>query len=546
MRTGRGKGKELGSVSLQKLLVEYKFKVVALIILIILAAASDIYAGYTLTLYYDIIVSPNIQTAIFFSLYMMAVWVFSVVMDYFVNRYKAVVVETFNNELKIRMIDNISVMEYEEYIKKEPGEYASWLTNDIKQIEEKCIIPFFSMCESFGTILFSIIALKYMHPIILGACIISSIVMYFVPRIFQNSIQHSVIHISELNEKFSQKIYDTLSGFEAFISNSGKNIFNKQNKYVSSQLEKEKRILTQKIAKLELCSTSVFRIFENCICCLTAVMAYKEIVGVGMVFSIGNISNRFLNGINNFFANLVVLKGSVKLFEKFDNEIKIDEKEVCPNIRDRISLHDITIAYGDHIVMKKQNFDFAIGKKYAIVGESGSGKTSLVKAMVGFNNSYKGNIYFDEVNKDKYSTDSILSRIAYVSQEAYIFNDTIRFNLTLGREEFTEKEISRVLKDVNLEEFINKQEHGIDTVLSDGGRNVSGGQRQRIVIARALLLKKNIFILDEGTSALDSKNVQIIEELLLTNPNYTVILITHNMGKETEKYFERIYDFDAH
>lgn len=99
MRTGRGKGKELGSVSLQKLLVEYKFKVVVLIILIILAAASDIYAGYTLTLYYDIIVSPNIQTAIFFSLYMMAVWVFSVVMDYFVNRYKAVVVETFNNEL---------------------------------------------------------------------------------------------------------------------------------------------------------------------------------------------------------------------------------------------------------------------------------------------------------------------------------------------------------------------------------------------------------------------------------------------------------------
>lgn len=96
-----------------------------------------------------------------------------------------------------------------------------------------------------------------------------------------------------------------------------------------------------------------------------------------------------------------------------------------------------------------------------------------------------------------------------------------------------------VLKKVNLD-VLNGQEKQLDTILGDNGKNISGGQKQRIAIARSLLQQKKIFIVDEGTSALDEKNAEMIEKLLLGNPEYTVLFITHHVRKSTEKYFDQI------
>lgn len=190
-------------------------------------------------------------------------------------------------------------------------------------------------------------------------------------------------------------------------------------------------------------------------------------------------------------------------------------------------------------MLDHQNYCFEIGKKYAIIGESGVGKSSMIKAMIGINDNYTGEILFDGISKEAYNKDSIFQQIAYISQDAYIFNDTIRFNLTLGDSGYTDVQLKDVLNMVNLGEFLTEK-GGLDAMLGDNGKNISGGQKQRLAIARSLLQKKRIFVVDEGTSALDIKNVAIIERLLLETEEYTTILITHNMKENTQKYYDQV------
>ena len=104
------------------------------------------------------------------------------------------------------MIRCISKMDYTVYSEKEPGEYASWLTNDIHQMKKNALMLFFGVCESVCIILCSVVALGSMHPLILTACVGSTAILYFVPRFFQKSIEKSTMKISRMNEKFSQKI----------------------------------------------------------------------------------------------------------------------------------------------------------------------------------------------------------------------------------------------------------------------------------------------------------------------------------------------------
>ena len=104
---------------------------------------------------------------------------------------------------------------------------------------------------------------------------------------------------------------------------------------------------------------------------------------------------------------------------------------------------------------------------------------------------------------------------------------------------YTDVQLKDVLNMVNLGEFLTEK-GGLDAMLGDNGKNISGGQKQRLAIARSLLQKKRIFVVDEGTSALDIKNVAIIERLLLETEEYTTILITHNMKENTQKYYDQV------
>jgi len=438
------------------------------------------------------------------------------------------------------MLNKITLLNIEEYAEKEPGEYASWIVNDINQIEKNSIIPFFNLTSSLATLFFAFMALIKIHPLLIGLTIVGSVILTIVPRVFKKSINDSTAKLTTINEGFTQKAYDLISGYEIFyVFNNRENLLKKLSK-IYTPLETEKFKFNKKNAQMTMYSDVIFRIFEQAIMVVTAIMASFSLVSVGMIFSVSNIVNRFLNAINSFFANIVLMNSSSFIFEKIKSVKNEDNRKELSEITHSVTLNDFSIQYGDKKIFDKRNFEFKVGGKYAILGESGSGKTSIARAVLGINSNYSGMINFDGHNLKEFANESILKQISYVNQNTYIFNDTIRFNLTLG-EDFTDEELLCVLSKVNLGSFIDSQANGLDTVLGDSGKNISGGQKQRLVIARAFLQEKTFFIVDEGTSALDHKNATVITDLLLNNPEYTLILITHNMSETIYEKFDKIY-----
>lgn len=519
---------------MKSLIRKHKRRFLLLIIVIVAASASNIYAGFLLSSYYEIITSKNIKKALISAITLLSFWIISVILEYISSCYKASLIKICNIDLRDTVLSSISNLDYDEFIKREPGEYVSWMVSDINQIEKNAITPLFDMLTAISMAVFSIIALGYISPFILAISIVSSGVLSFIPRIFTPKLEKITKALSKQNELFSQKVYNLLSGLEVFLLGNAKKKLSEKLKGAYTSLECEKERYSIKSSTMVMFNDIIFRLFELSICSATALLAFYKIVNIGAVFAVSNISNRFLNAIDMLLMNITFVKSSKPLFDKFKLSTSNKLRKLCPPIQEGIHICNLTIQYGDKVVLKDKNYEFQKGKKYAVIGESGCGKTSLIRTILGLNQQYSGKVLFDGKDVSEYNIDSILENFAYVSQNVYIFNDTIKFNLTLGNQ-FSDADLNNAVSKVNLNDFVEQK--GLDSVIDD--QSISGGQKQRLTIARALLQRKKFFIIDEGTSALDRKNADLVENYLLNDKELTVIFITHHM--ENSDQFDAIY-----
>lgn len=528
---------------MRKLLGHYKLQSSICIVLIVVAAAINIYAGYQLTSFYDILNSQNIQNAIKKGFFLALVWIVAVALQYLAEGYQAYLSKLFNIHLRDGIMEKISVCSNENFSRKEGGEYASWLVNDVQLIGKNAITPFFLIVKGASMTVFAVIALMKLHWILLICSIVSAIILSIIPNLFDKRLKSIVEKLSACNESFSQSAYDLLGGFEVFfVTDKIHKMTEKiRDTYVSSENEKYRFEIQSTIMKMLM--DSIYRIFELSLDILAAILSFFGIVNYGVVFAMSNLTNRFLMGTDSLFTNMTLLRSAEGIFEKLDHwtfdDAESKNQQEAPSIECSIAVENLVIHYPGADVKVGEHYTFEIGKHYAIVGESGSGKTSLVRAVIGLNNQYDGRILFDGIERRSYHDKSVLKQFAYISQNTYLFTDTMRFNLTLG-EKYSDEELYQMLEKVNLTEFISESEEGLDRMISNQQNNISGGQRQRIGIARALLQKKKIYIIDEGTSALDYKNAALIEDFFLSDSEYTILFITHHLDL-SEKKFDKIY-----
>ena len=204
-----------------------------------------------------------------------------------------------------------------------------------------------------------------------------------------------------------------------------------------------------------------------------------------------------------------------------------------------IEFKDVSFFYEKNkIILDKISFKTKKSKMH-IIGESGSGKSTIFNLISRFIDPKKGNIFINDVNIKDVSLFSLRQNISLVSQETMIYNDTFHNNISLGKLNATKREIIKAAKLANIHDFIISQENGYDTVIGEAGSNLSGGQKQRISIARAFLKNSKILLLDEVTSALDSKTSKNISKSInQLSKNKTCIYISHDdyeINKNSQK-----------
>ncbi|BCK01809.1 peptidase domain-containing ABC transporter [Anaerocolumna chitinilytica] len=275
----------------------------------------------------------------------------------------------------------------------------------------------------------------------------------------------------------------------------------------------------------------------------------KGNISIGQLIAFNSLLAYFLDPVKNLINLQPQMQTAVvaadRLGEILDLEPERTEgenKKISPlNLKGDIEFKNITFRYGTRRpVLEGVQICIRQGEKIALVGESGSGKTTLSKLLLNLYQVETGEILINGYNIKDIQMEALRERIAYIPQETFLFSGSIMDNLTLGLENVTTEEVMEASKKAQAHDFINELPLRYETRLEENGSNLSGGQRQRLTIARAILKKPDILILDEATSNLDSITERAIENTIEDySKDMTTIIIAHRLS--TIRRCDRIY-----
>ena len=241
---------------------------------------------------------------------------------------------------------------------------------------------------------------------------------------------------------------------------------------------------------------------------------------------------RMLGWLTNLLAQSDA--SAKKIFKILDREpdIKDDENSIHPEtIKGHVKFDNVSFKYKDDYVLKNINIDAKAGDTIAIMGTTGSGKTSIINLIGRFYDIQQGLITIDGIDIKKTALENLRSAISYVSQDTFLFSETVEENVKMGCPFASFNEIKKACSDACADEFISELQDGYQSIIGERGIGLSGGQKQRISIARALIKDSSILVLDDATSALDMETeYQLLKNLHRRDEKVTTFIIAHRIS----------------
>jgi len=332
--------------------------------------------------------------------------------------------------------------------------------------------------------------------------------------------------------EYTQHLNQILSGFEVVKLFSKKifyNIFKNINENLYQKEKKNTLYETLYLSSVEIIAYTATAgiIFYG------GVRIIKGEITPGDFFSFLGGVLILVNSLQILQRGVVSLKGLSPVVDRIEFILNMEEEEdkglEFNGLKESINYREVSLQIGNNKILDKVNLEIKKGEKVAILGLTGSGKSTLVKILPALVKNYTGQVLIDGVEIKNYSVSSLRKHIGMVSQDVFIFNDTLRNNLLIAKPDATDEELIEALKKSRAD-FVFKWEEGLDTVLGERGSRLSGGERQRIAIARIFLKNPDILIIDEGTSALDVETERyVIDEIKRHFFNKTLLMITHRL-----------------
>lgn len=421
--------------------------------------------------------------------------------------------------------------------------YVSALTNDCTSIENNYLAATFTLIEFLFCFLGALIMMLYYSPVMLVLAVALSFLPVAVSMTAGNRLTEQEKEISKKNERFVSIVNELLSGFPVIKSfraeAQASRLFSQRNEQ-AEEAKKNKRRTEQLISLL---ANDAGIIAQMGIFLAGAWLAISNKgVTAGVVIVFVQLMNYILNPISQVPLLWSNRKAAIALMEKLSDalseNVREEGREKLNVFSEKIEVKDLTYGYEpESPVLKDLDVQFDAGKSYAIVGGSGSGKSTLLNLLMGSSSNYQGEICIDSVSIKNIESESLYQLMTSVQQNVFVFNDTIRNNVTMFHE-FSDKEVTLALDRSGLSEFIEKR--GEDFVCGENGANLSGGERQRISIARALLRKSPIILVDEATAALDAATARAVSFSILNLVGMTRIVVTHRLEEAILRRYDKI------
>lgn len=420
--------------------------------------------------------------------------------------------------------------------------YVSALTNDCTSIENNYLAATFTLIELLFCFLGALIMMLYYSPVMLVLAVALSFLPVAVSMTAGNRLTEQEKEISKKNERFVSIVNELLSGFPVIKSfraeTQASRLFSQRNEQ-AEEAKKNKRRTEQLISLLANDAGIIAQMG------IFLAGAWLAISGKGVTAGVVIVFVQLMNYILNPISQVPLLwsnrKAAIALMEKLSDalseNVREEGREKLNGFSEKIEVKDLTYGYEpESPVLKDLDVQFDAGKSYAIVGGSGSGKSTLLNLLMGSSN-YQGEICIDGVSIKNIESESLYQLMTSVQQNVFVFNDTIRNNVTMFHE-FSDKEVTLALERSGLSELIEKR--GEDFVCGENGANLSGGERQRISIARALLRKSPILLVDEATAALDAATARAVSFSILNLVGMTRIVVTHRLEEAILRRYDKI------
>ncbi|MED1915156.1 ABC transporter ATP-binding protein [Bacillus thuringiensis] len=441
--------------------------------------------------------------------------------------------------LRQALFDKLQKLPIAYFDERTHGELMSRLTNDIDNVSNSISQSTTQLMSGGIVLLGSLVMMLVLSPILTLACLITVPLVFLLTRTIAK--RTSVLFKNQQMElgKLNGHIEETISGIQVVQA------FNYEQKAIEDFTTINDRLC--KIGMKAQVWTGflmpIMNVINNLgfamVAIVGGVLAVKGLITVGVIASFLSYSRQFVRPLNDLANIFNVLQsgvaGAERVFEVLDEqEEPLDSPgaTVLAHPKGHVVFDQVSFGYRpDQLILKNISFEAQAGSTIALVGPTGAGKTTIVNLLTRFYDVTSGTIYLDGKDIREYSRDSLRRSFGFVLQDTYLFSGTIKENIKYGKPDATDTEVVAAAKMANADVFINRLPMRYDTMLTENGGNLSQGQRQLLAIARVILAKPSLLILDEATSSIDTRTELNIQDSLLTiMEGRTSFVIAHRLG----------------
>jgi len=419
------------------------------------------------------------------------------------------------------------------------GELMSRLTNDIDNVSSTISQSTTQLMSGVIVISGAFVMMLILSPILTVASLITIPLVLLLTRTIAKKT--SVLFKKQQMElgKLNGHVEETISGLEVVKA------FNHEEKAIE-EFEAVNERLRQVGTKAQIWSgflMPIMNVINNLgfavIAIVGGVLAVKSMITVGIIASFISYSRQFvrpLNDLANIFNMLQSgMAGAERVFEVLDEREETGDSPQAISLdrtKGHVVFENVSFGYRSDVpIVKHISFEAKPGSSIAFVGPTGAGKTTVVNLLTRFYDVTDGRVLIDSRDIRDYTRDSLRQCFGIVLQDTYLFSGTIRDNIKYGKPAATDEEVASAAALANADTFIQRLPHGYDTVLTENGGNLSQGQRQLLAIARVILAKPSLLILDEATSSIDTRTELHIQDALLNvMKGRTSFIIAHRLN----------------
>ena len=447
-------------------------------------------------------------------------------------------------QVRQRILEQVLYRTVAQYNAEGDAAYLSLLTTDLRTLYDDYYMSLFSIVFWGGIMLCALAMYLYISPVMLLAILLVTIPPLVLPRRMNERLKATRDAFSLQMADYTQQLKELLGGFEIIRSFLREDAYAALHQKAARKARESELDYQQSLNAMVTNTSLISNLIFPVVMLVGLFLAFDGRLTMGTVSTAASMANFVITPCHQIAQCWAKVKSSQGIRQRLEAAMAepqaAEQGEPIGHI-DSIQCETVRFAYPNTAepVLKDASLTVDAAQKVALVGESGCGKSTLAKLLFQYYPDYSGDILFNGRQVRTLDRTALYRRVGYIAQTAYLFHDTIRNNICL-HEDFPDEQLAHAIAAAGLTDWVASLPEGLDTVISENGKNLSGGQRQRIGIARLALRSYDLIIADEITASLDPDTSQQVMENLIAMP-CMVVAITHDVAGSFMHQFDKVY-----